>query len=520
MSYDEFEKNEDGEAREDMAENSAESTEAEPAQFDPMESGAEPRSFLRRARPVQPYDVEDGPGWSEPVYEPASGIDRDAYTPGQYAYGAQSVRDDQSDGEHKDKKKRSHWFLKAACLVVVCALTAGLASWAVVDYMVDHKVGGIGDKSVVVMGSSLSSVVDSLPKDEPGSSAGSVLTGSQIHALGCEQVVGVNTSFTTNVFGISTPRAVSGSGFIISDDGYIITNYHVISYAVVYDGDLTVLMHDGSTHEATVVGYLESNDIAVIKIEAEGLKPVALGDSDKILVGETVYAIGNPLGELEYTITDGIVSAQDRMITTKDEITNAKTSINMFQITAAVNAGNSGGPVYNSRGEVIGVVTAKYADEGIEGLGFAIPINDAVSIAKQIIEKGYVAGAGLGITGRDITYFFNEIAMETYKIPHGVYIETVKEGSAAEKAGIKPGDIITALGGKDTASMESLQIALQHYAPGETQSITIYRMGEQVTSGGQSIELEITFDERNTDSSSNQQTDQSSGGFNWPFGGR
>ena len=232
------------------------------------------------------------------------------------------------------------------------------------------------------MGSPVSSVENDAPRDTAPASPSGTLTGDQIYYdLACQQVVGVNTSFTTNAFGMSTPRAVSGSGFIISEDGYILTNYHVISYAVVYNGKLTVLTKDGTTYDAKVIGYLESNDIAVIKIDAKGLKPVALGDSDKMLVGEAVYAVGNPLGELEYSMTDGIVSAQDRMITTRDDITNATTSINMFQITAAVNAGNSGGPVYNSRGEVIGIVTAKYADEGIEGLGFAIPINDAVSVA-------------------------------------------------------------------------------------------------------------------------------------------
>ena len=514
MSFNEFENDErieNGAAPEDVP--------AERESETPPEDGG----ILHMSRPVQPYDAEEGrPAWSEPVYESASGIDSEAYTPGRYAYGVQSVREEPEESGKKKKEKKPHRFLRAACLVIVCALAAGAASWAVMSYMIRNNVGGINNRQVV-MGSSLSSAVQDLPDGGSAEQArpGASLTGNQIYDLACQQVVGVNTSFTTNnIFGMSTPSAVSGSGFILSEDGYILTNYHVISYAVVYDGTLTVLLNDGTKYPATVVGFLESNDIAVIKIDASGLKPVALGDSDSMLVGEAVYAVGNPLGELEYSMTDGIVSAQDRMITTRDDITGSQTSINMFQITAAVNAGNSGGPVYNSRGEVIGVVTAKYADEGIEGLGFAIPINDAVSIARQLIENGYVAGAGLGITGMDVTQVWNELAIEHYDIPYGVYVDTVNAGSAAEAAGIRTRDIITGLDGKTVTSMNELKLALHRYSPGETRTITVYRMGDGL-SDGETLDLTITFEElveENT-TQQQQQQQQQSGGFTWPFGG-
>lgn len=471
----------------------------------------DPLADTRPQRPIQPYDMGgENKSWSEPAYEPARGVDPDAYTPGGYAYGAQSAP--QQEAEKPKKKKKKFGFLKAACLVLVCALVSGAASWLVVDYVLDHHTQQVSNRPVVLGGQ-----VSSLASDEGEIEPGETLTGNQIYNLGLKQVVGVNTAFTTNIFGQTTPRAVSGSGFIISEDGYILTNYHVISYAVVYGGELTVFTSDGTEYDASIVGYIESNDIAVIKIDAQGLTPVTLGDSDTMQVGEWVYAIGNPLGELEYSMTPGIVSAQDRVITTTDDITDTATSINMFQISAAVNKGNSGGPVYNSRGEVIGVVTAKYADaeDGVEGLGFAIPINDALNIATQLIEQGYVAGAGLGITGINSSSMFNQFAMERYEIPEGIYVDTVNEGSAAEAAGILPGDIITALGDKETTSMDELKLALRSYTPGETETITVYRLGERMSSG-QSLDLEVTFQELVEENTTVQQ--QPSVEYPWGFG--
>ena len=195
-----------------------------------------------------------------------------------------------------------------------------------------------------------------------------------IYDQACEEVVGITTEVTyQNFFGMRTSGAVTGSGFILSEDGYILTNYHVIAYAAQGNYEVTVIMHDGTRYPATVVGTEEGNDLAVLKIEASGLNPVTFADSADLRVGDEVHAVGNPLGELEFTMTNGHVSALDRVITT-DESSEA---INMFQIDAAVNSGNSGGPIYDSLGRVVGVVTAKYSESGVEGIGFAIPINDA-----------------------------------------------------------------------------------------------------------------------------------------------
>ncbi|MCQ2406733.1 MAG: S1C family serine protease [Oscillospiraceae bacterium] len=230
-------------------------------------------------------------------------------------------------------------------------------------------------------------------------SVGGMLSGSQIYNIGSASTVAITTEITyTTYFGYTRSGSVSGSGFVISSDGYIVTNHHVIEDAAKGNYEIKVLFLDGSEYIATIVGYEEDNDVAVLKIEAENLVPVTIGDSSNLNVGESVFAIGNPLGTLEFTQTTGTVSALNREITSYDSTTGVYNSINMFQIDAAVNSGNSGGPVFNSRGEVIGVVTAKYSNSGVEGLGFAIPINDAIKIAKDLITDGYVRGkAALGI---------------------------------------------------------------------------------------------------------------------------
>ncbi len=298
------------------------------------------------------------------------------------------------------------------------------------------------------------------------------LTGNEIYTLGCRQVVGINIPVTTtNVFGQTTSTAVAGSGFIISEDGYILTNYHVIEYADKYNYEINVMLHDGTVYSAALVGGEEENDVAVIKIEADGLSPATLGDSDQMQVGQPVYAIGNPLGELEYTMTGGIVSALDREIHTEEAV-----AINMFQIDAAVNSGNSGGPVYDAAGRVIGIVTAKYSESGVEGIGFAVPINDAVTIARQLMENGYVAGkAYLGVSVQDIDPRYAEY----YNMPRGAYIAGVEEGSCAQKAGLSTGDVITAVAGVQIVSTRELKAALRAHSAGETVELTVYRAGVQ-----------------------------------------
>ena len=400
---------------------------ADTADLDETDLAAE----VKRARP------DYAEPWREPAYTATSDSVR-AYSPNRYEGGTYTPR--------KTKKKRSgfgRWLAAALAMAILCGLAGGGAAYMVTRSMLKNNEAAVGrsvGNQVVIGGTTTES-----KSNGESSSAKSVrvtgeeLTAAQLYEMACQQVVGVNTSVnTTNLFGQTTSSAVSGSGFIISEDGYIMTNYHVIEYAAVYKGELTVIMHDGTTYPAEIIGYESENDVAVIKIDAEGLNPVTFGSSENMVVGEDIYAVGNPLGELQFTMTKGMVSALDRYITT-----DSKTTINMFQIDAAVNSGNSGGPVYNTRGEVIGIVTAKYSDTGVEGLGFAIPIDDAVSISTQLIEQGYVSGkAFLGVNVQDIT--------ETYayylNLPRGAYIYSINDGSCAQTAGLRVGDVITAVG--------------------------------------------------------------------------
>ena len=257
----------------------------------------------------------------------------------------------------------------------------------------------------------------------------------------------------------------------------------MIEYAHKGGNTVTVMLHDGTRYEAAIVGTEESNDIAVLKIDATGLSPAQMGDSDAIAVGDGVHAVGNPLGELEFSMTNGNVSALDRVITTDA----GSDPINMFQIDAAVNSGNSGGPVYNDRGEVIGIVTAKYSSTGVEGIGFAIPINDALRIANDLITKGYVTGkAYMGIvleTSEQYQWYAQYVGL-----PAGAPVKEVEKGSCAEKAGMQSGDIITRVGDETVESISDLRQALKKYSAGDTAEIELYRSDSSVT-------LSITFDE-------------------------
>jgi len=227
-------------------------------------------------------------------------------------------------------------------------------------------------------------------------------------------------------------------------------------------------------------------------------------------VGDTVYAVGNPLGELAYTMTRGMISALDRDITTQDSTTRESKTVNMFQFDAAVNSGNSGGPVYNEYGEVIGVVTAKYSNAGVEGLGFGIPINDAVDIANELIEHGYVSGkAYMGISVQTVS---SEVA-RYYNMVEGAYVYTVDSMSCAAKAGLQMGDIITAIDGKEIKTSSDLVSAKKKYKAGDTAKLTVYR-------GGKYLELSITFDEdkNKSQNAAESSSQQGSGGRYGGFG--
>jgi len=300
-------------------------------------------------------------------------------------------------------------------------------------------------------------------------------TAATVYELAKLQVVGINTTvtYTTGFFGQTATGDVSGSGFIITPDGYIVTNYHVIEDAYKGDYPVTVIMYDETTYEAEIVGFDADNDIALLKIDAEGLNAAQMGDSNDLTVGQTVYTVGNPLGTLSYTMTSGIVSALDRTIST-----NTTDAVRVFQIDAAVNSGNSGGPVYNDAGQVIGVVDAKTQDIGVEGLGFAIPISDVTHIVNQLLENGYVADkAYMGVTISTVT----DSAAAAYNMVVGAYVNGITEGSAAEEAGIEVGDIITAVDGEKVESSSDLTAIVRTHYAGDEAEITVWRDGEEVT---------------------------------------
>ena len=308
------------------------------------------------------------------------------------------------------------------------------------------------------------------------------LTPGQVHAQNKNSVVGIaNQGITTNIFGQVTETASSGSGFILSEDGYIVTNYHVIEDA----STLTVITNSEEEYPATVVGYDESNDFALIKIDATGLTPVKLGSSDDLIVGDQVVAIGNPLGELTFSMSGGMVSSVNRAINVDG------TPFNMLQVDCAINPGNSGGPLMNLYGEVVGIVSAKYSSYSnttVEGLGFAIPISDVQTIITDIIENGEVTDkAYLAITAGTMTA--EMAAQYSIDLDKGVFVYSVVKGGAGDRAGLRLGDIITEMDGKTVNDMTDLSMAKKGRKAGETVSLTYYRDGEY-------HETELTFDEQ------------------------
>lgn len=386
----------------------------------------------------------------------------------------------------KEKKPHGKW-VKALCMCLVCALLGGLCGAGIMAGSMNSRIAAVEQRLEEQTKGTLS-IGQTSTTPAPVSSTTTAKPVAAIYDQACNEVVGITTEVTyTNFFGQTSSSAVSGSGFIVSPDGYILTNYHVIEYAYKGNYAITVMLHDGTRYEASIVGVEDCNDIAVLKIDASGLDPVTFGDSDKLSVGDDVYAVGNPLGELEFSMTTGHVSALDRLITTED----GSEAINMFQIDAAVNSGNSGGPVYNANGEVVGIVTAKYSDTGVEGLGFAIPINDAAKIANDLITKGYVTGkAYMGVS---IDERYNSMYSQYYNMPIGAFVKSVESGSCAESAGIQAGDIITRLGDVEITGYSDLKQAIKQYSAGDSAELELYRAGESRT-------LTVTFDEAVPDS--------------------
>ena len=307
-------------------------------------------------------------------------------------------------------------------------------------------------------------------------------TRAQVVELTAPSVVGIDGVFETTISYWGRTQTYeqpgSGSGVILTADGYIATCAHVVDGAK----SLTVTLNDDSSYEATIIGTDPRNDLAIIKIEAEGLTPAALGDSDMLTVGEDVIAIGNPLGELRGTATSGIVSAVKRSITVEG------TDMELIQTDAAISPGNSGGGLFNASGRLIGIVNAKVSDTSAEGLGFAIPVNSVVKEINDLLNYGYVTGrAALGVYTQNVT-LNNGYGYFTFGGTRCVQITEIVAGSAAEAAGLKAGDLIMEVDGKEISSNSDLSDLIASYNAGDTATFTIRRDSERLT-------IDVTFGE-------------------------
>ena len=394
------------------------------------------------------------------------------------------------------KKRRGMRPLFVAALLVLCCGATAFAVTRVWQGRVDRMELAMEEKFAA-----LQQLFSEKQNQNPGTPLPEQVTEApgQVYANNVNAVVAVNAVYqTANGYGES-----AGSGFVLSADGYVVTNYHVIEGSE----QVSVTLHNGDTLEAQVVGFESTNDVALLKVEAANLPCVKLGSSDALTVGDMVVAIGNPLGELTSTLTVGYISAKDRIVDTDGTV------INMLQTDAAINSGNSGGPLFNLSGEVVGITTAKYSGNSssgasIEGLGFAIPMDDVTGILSDLKEFGYVTGAYLGVMVRDV-----DANAQSYGLPAGAYVTEVTKGSAAEKAGIRPGDILVNLGGYDVDSLTTLTRVLRRFDAGQTASVTVYRNGQQQY-------LTITFDQKPVEQTqpapeTNQNPNQN-GGFYWP----
>ena len=309
------------------------------------------------------------------------------------------------------------------------------------------------------------------------SASGSSLTTEQVADLVSPSVVVITTEQVVysqwSWYGQNQVESGAGSGVIISSDGYILTCAHVVDGA----SNITVTIND-KDYTATLVGEDTTSDIAVIKIDANGLTPATVGDSDSLKVGQNVMAVGNPLGELGGTVTGGMISALNRSVTIQG--TNSTNTMSLIQMDASVSPGNSGGGLFNMNGELVGIVNAKSSSSDAEGLGFAIPINDAIKVAQELLENGYVTGRPyLGISYLAVTDA--QTAQQLGVNSYGVYIMEVVKGGPAEQAGLKAGDRIVSIDGSEIASKDDLGTLMQKHAAGDPLSITVARDGQMQT---------------------------------------
>ncbi len=424
-------------------------------------------------------------------YRPENGSYNDPNSLYHYKYSSQ---EEQPAWEAATKKKKnSIWKksgVKVTALLLACALVGGGAGFGGAALARSVGVGG-----GTAIHQSDRTVQEVTVKKVTGQT---LMTPAEVYASTVGSVVSINCSaVSTNIFGQRVESASSGSGFVITQDGYIVTNHHVVASA----SSVKVTMYDGKEYSAAVVGSDSDYDVAVLKVETTGLQPVTLGNSADVNVGDTVLAIGNPLGELTFSMSQGIVSCCDRAINVSG------TPFNMIQVDASINPGNSGGPLMNLYGEVVGIVSAKYSsysNTAVEGLGFAIPIGDVQAVITDIMENGQITSKpSMGITAGTMT---RQMATQ-YQIDkdNGVFVYSVDKGGAGEKAGLRMGDVITKVDSTEITSMEDLTAAKKGRRAGDTVTVTYYR-------DGQNYSTELTFDAKTESTQQEQQTPQNGQG--------
>ena len=429
---------------------------------------------------------------------------------GAQGYHQTSYDPNYNQNEHKNPKKKNGVGGRMVALLVAVALVASIGGSALTtvinkneeanakaqETMSAQTVEPAQDDSqdTATENSSYSLEKSALPKSLSSNDTGKSLTPKEVYAMNVNATVGIATQITTNVWGQVASASASGSGFILTSDGYVVTNNHVVEGAT----SVTVKLYNGDEYDAEVIGTDEMNDVALLKIDATGLQAVTIGDSDQIEVGEEVIAIGNPLGELTFTMTAGVVSALDREVTMSNNVT-----MNLIQTDCAINSGNSGGALFNLYGEVIGITNAKYSGSSgsgasIDNIGFAIPINSVRSIVDSIIEKGYVAKPYIGVMVADVSD-----EAKNYGPPAGAAVASVTEGGPADKAGLQANDIITAVDGTEISGKSDLSSIIADHAAGDKLTLSVYRQGQTLT-------LTVEIGEQTTSAIADQQDSQQS----------
>ena len=449
-------------------------------------------------------DAPEQPAYQNSYYSYGGQNAEPVYTARPAVGGAEGRRTETGGQPHsvqaqtkKEKRRSGGFWKKAVALALVCALLGGAAGFggSLLADRLHTPATAEGSKSSTNV--QIAAPRESTELGVIQVEAGKLMSASQVYEKNVNSTVGITTEITTtNWWGYQSSQAAAGSGFILTEDGYILTNEHVIKNA----NTITVAMYDGSSYPATLVGYDASNDIAVLKIDAKGLTPVTLGDSDAMKVGDEVIAIGNPLGELTFSLTKGNVSALNRAVTLSSNVT-----MNLIQTDAAINSGNSGGPLFNMYGEVVGITNAKYSSSGysgeasIDNIGFAIPINSIREIVSSIIEKGYIVRPYIGVSVANVSE-----ESQSYGMPKGAAIRSVEEGGPAEQAGLQANDIVTAIDGEPIENWEALANKVAASQPGDQLNCEVYRKGETVN-------ITITVGEKKQDAKPEQNTESQQG---------